>query len=199
MARRLVGDSSGALSALKRSVELNPDDAIAQYRLGAEYLRQNRLEEALQHLQTASKLSPDDQSTLNAVANALRQSGRVAEADAMKKRLAEVIRRRDRASQDQLKALRLNNEGAALEKKGDLPGALQHYQEAHTLYPDHSGIQINYAVALLRSGKWTEGLSELHRALERDPGNEKLRRAWQDAVAQAPEWARNIALPSTPK
>jgi hypothetical protein len=54
------------------------------------------------------------------------------------------------------------------------------------------GIRVNYGVALLRAGQWSEGLEELHQAWQKDPGNEPLRAALKDALAQAPK----SALPS---
>jgi tetratricopeptide (TPR) repeat protein len=195
MARKASLDGAGALAALRRATELDPKDAVAQYRLGAEYLRQEKPAEAITALEAASKLSPDDQSTLNALQSALRQVGRTEEAAAVKRQLADVLRKRDRDSQDALKALRLNNQGAELEKNGRLAEALELYRQAAELNPEHAGIRVNYAVALLRLGRWTEGLTELHQALERDPSNAQIQLAWKDALAQAPRdavpaWAK---------
>jgi hypothetical protein len=51
------------------------------------------------------------------------------------------------------------------------------------------GIRINYGVALLRLGQWTEGLDELHQAWVMDPHNEQLRATLKDALMQAPKTA----------
>ena len=40
-ARRAALDTKGALDAFKKTVQADPNDSIAQYRLGAQYLRQN--------------------------------------------------------------------------------------------------------------------------------------------------------------
>jgi tetratricopeptide (TPR) repeat protein len=189
MARKASLEDAAALAAFKRATELDPKDAVAQYRLGAEYLRQEKPAEAIAALEAASKLSPDDQSTLNALQSALRQVGRTEEAAAVKRQLAEVLRKRDQGSQEALKALRLNNQGAELEKNGHLAEAVELYRQAVALNPEHAGMRVNYAVALLRLGRWTEGLTELHRALERDPDNTQIQLAWKDALAQAPRRA----------
>lgn len=193
-ARRLLLDDAGALAAQKRAVELNSGDAVAQYRLGAEYLRQQQIEPAIQHLEAAYRLNDKDQSTLNALQSALRQAGKTEEAQSIKQKLAGLLREKDRANQNQLRAVKLNNEGAAQQKAGELGSALEKYREAVALYPSHVGIRLNYAVALLRLGQWTEGLNEMHEALERDPGNAQIRAALQDALHQAPaatvpQWA----------
>jgi tetratricopeptide (TPR) repeat protein len=131
-------------------------------------------------------LNPEDQSTLNSLQIALRRSGRPDEADKVKAQLAEVLRKRDQFSQDALKAVRINNEGAALQKTGDLRAALEKYRQALSLYPEHIGIRVNYAIALLRLGQWTQGLDELHEALNREPGNGRIKAVLDDALAQAP-------------
>jgi tetratricopeptide (TPR) repeat protein len=186
MARKLLRNDSGALAAFQHAVHLDADDAVAQYRLGAEYLRQDKAAEAVGPLKEAYRVNSEDQSTLNSLQIALRRSGRNEEAEKVKAQLAEVLRKRDEFSQDALKAVRINNEGAAFEKVGDLHAALDKYREALRLYPGHVGIRVNYAVALLRLGQWTEGLTELHEALNRDPGNARIKAALDDALAQAP-------------
>jgi len=186
MARKLLLNERGAIAAFQRAVHLDADDAVAQYRLGAEYLRQDKPADALGPLQEAYRVNPEDQSTLNSLQIALRRSGKNEEAEKIKAQLAEVLRKRDQFSQDALKAVRINNEGAALQKTGDLRAALDKYREALGLYPQHVGIRVNYAVALLRLGQWTEGLTELREALNRDPGNAHIKAVLDDALAQAP-------------
>lgn len=185
-ARRALVDDAGAIAAFEKAVAANPEGAIAQYRLGAEYLRQNKPHAAIEHLEAAYRLNPTDQSTLNALQMALRQDGRPEEATKVKAQLAELLRQKDTQNQNHLNAIRLNNEGATAEKSGDLRAALEKYQEASQLYPEHAGIRVNYAVALLRLGQWTEGLNQLHEALLRDPENQQIKAALKDALSQAP-------------
>jgi tetratricopeptide (TPR) repeat protein len=185
-AKRLLLDDSGALAAEKRAVELNPNDAIAQYRLGAGYLRLDQPQSALAPLREAYRLNPKDQSTLNALQQALRQTGNVEEAANVKNELTALLREKDKDNQDSLTAIRLNNEAVQLEQAGDLTGATDKYRQALKLYPEHVGIRVNYAVSLLRTGKWTDGLNELHEALQRDPTNTTIQSALNDALKQAP-------------
>jgi tetratricopeptide (TPR) repeat protein len=186
LARRATLNDAGALAAYKRAVQLRPTDAVAQYRLGAEYLRDGQPHAAVEHLEQAYHLNPGDQSTLNSLQSALRQDGKQEEANAIKQKLAELLQQRDQISQNALAAVRLNNDGANLEKAGDLRGAVEKYRTALNLNPEHVGIRVNYAVALLRLGQWTEGLTQLHEALRRDPGNAQIQAALKDALAQAP-------------
>ncbi len=185
-ARKGKADNAGALAAFEKAVTLNPQDAVAQYRLGAEYLRQEKTSLALAHLRVAYRQNPRDQSVLNALQTALRKDGKTAEADEIRAQLAKLLRDRDTAMQNAVTAVRLNNEGAQLEKQGNLQAALDKYRRAVQLDPDHVGLRVNFAVALLRLGQWTEGLNQMHEALRRDPGNAQIRAALKDALAQAP-------------
>jgi tetratricopeptide (TPR) repeat protein len=185
-ARKALLDDAGALAAFRRAVEVNPENAISQYRLGAEHLRQGNAHDAVTHLRKSFQLDPGNQSTLNSLQLALRQDGQTEEAGRIKEKLVEALRVIDRQSQDAFRALRLNNEGAALEKDGNLSGAAEKYRAALALDPEHVGIRVNFGVALLRLGRWKEGLSELREALRRDPRNADVKRALDDALEQAP-------------
>ncbi len=185
-ARKTLLDDAGALSAFQRAVELAPNDSVAQYRLGAEYLDSDKPREAVEHLEQAYRLKADDQSTLNALQKALRQDGRNQEADAVKQQLSEFLKKRDEDNQNAVKAAALNNEGARLQKAGDLRGALTSYGAAVELAPQSLTMRVNYAVALLRLGRWSEGLNELHTALLMDPANATTQEAFKEALSQAP-------------
>ena len=194
-ARKTLQDDKAALVAFQRAVDLAPKDAVAQYRLGAEYLDTGKLHAAVEHLEIAYRLTPDDQSTLNALQRALRQDGKTTEADEIKQKLSDLLRRRDEVSQNAVKATSLNNDGAKLEQAGNLKAALEKYHDAAQLAPENVPIRVNYAVALLRSGKWTEGLNELHSAALMDPSNLKINQTLKEALAQAPvetlpDWAQ---------
>jgi len=192
-ARKNLGDDDGALAAYRKAVELRPDDAVAQTRLGSKLLESGKPGEAIPHLEHAVRLDPQNQSALNALQRGLRQSGQTEKADAVKKRLAEMLVERDRADQNITAALELNNRGAELEKNGDVKGALEKYRAAANLEPEHVGIQVNFAVALLKLGYWSEGITQMRSALQRDPDNAQLKQAFADALAQAK--AHGIVLP----
>ncbi len=195
-AKKLLLDDAGAIAAFAQAAKLDPADAVNQYRLGAEYLRQDKPQEALGPLEAAARANVDDQSTLNALATAYQRVGRLEEAAQTRRKLSEVIRRRDRESQDALSALRLNNQAAELEKAGKLSEALDLYKQAVALNGKHAGMRTNYAVVLLRLGRWREGLEQLHTAQELDPDNVQIQTALKDAISQAPaselpDWARS--------
>jgi tetratricopeptide (TPR) repeat protein len=185
-ARKARLDDTGALAAFERAVTLEPENAGWQARLGAEYLHQRQSHQAVIHLQKALQLDPADQTALFNLQLALRDDGQEEEARAIGARLAEILRNKDEKLQKGLTATRLNNEGVKLQQSGDLRGAMQKYRAAHELNPAHNGIHFNLAVALLRLGRWKEGLTELQDCLARDPDNPKLKAVWDDAIHQAP-------------
>ncbi|HZT33054.1 MAG TPA: tetratricopeptide repeat protein [Bryobacteraceae bacterium] len=185
-ARKTLGDDAGAIAAFRRAVEINPEDAVAQTRLGAAYLAQGKAHLAVPCFQAAVRLAPSDQSALNGLQRALREDGQEQQADEVKKKLTELLRAKDKADQNALAAIRINNQGADLEKSGHLRAALEKYRAAHELDPNHVGIQVNYAVAMLRLGQWKDGLALLRDAARRQPGDAVLKAALEDALTQAP-------------
>jgi len=185
-ARKTLMDDKGALAALERAVSLAPHDSVAQTRLGSLYLAQHQPHQAVLHLQEAARLDPQNQTTLYSLQRALREDGQPAQADEVKKQLGELLHHKDRDDQDLVTGLELNNQGAALEKAGDLQGAAEKYRAALAALPDHVGIRVNYAIALLRLGRWKEGLAELRDAVRREPDNPLYKAALADALKQAP-------------
>jgi protein O-GlcNAc transferase len=183
-ARKTLLDSAGALIAFQKAVAASPDDAVSQYRLGSEYLQRGEGLPAIQHLEKSLQLTPDDQSTLFALQIAYRRNGQLERAAEMKARLTGLLRKRDEAAQHALAAVQINNEGAALEKAGNLHGALEKYRAALDLSPEHVGIRVNYAAALLHLGQLNEGILELREALRRDPDNSAIRQALDRALAK---------------
>ncbi len=185
-ARKSLSDDAGALIAFQRAVAISPEDAVAQTRLGSEYLNQGKAHVAVEHLRIAVRHDPENQTALNDLQRALREDGCREEADQVRKTLAELLRAKDRSDQNSLIAIQLNTQGTELDKAGNLTAALEKYRAALDLYPEHVGIRTNLAVALLRLGHWREGLAQLREALRRDPDNTTLKAALDDALAQAP-------------
>jgi tetratricopeptide (TPR) repeat protein len=186
IARKSLLDDVGALEAFAKAVRLAPSDPVAQTRLGSELLALGRPHDALPHLEEAVRLDPENQSALYSLQRALRLAGQAEQAEAVKGKLNELLRRQDQADQNAVAGIQLNNQGAAREQAGDLRGALEKYREALRRYPEHVGIRLNLAIALLRLGEWTEGIAELREVVRRDPSNRAAQKALEEAVARAP-------------
>ncbi len=197
---RTLRDDDAAFDAFRQSVQVDPENAVSQYRLGAEYLRRGQRQEAIAHLEESLRFDANNQSALNSLQLALRQEGRREEADRIKIRLAGLLQTIDRENQNAVAALRLSNEGTALEQKGDLAGAIAKYRAAAALDATHAGIHVNLGIALLRRGEWKEGLSELREASRLDPANEKVSAVLTDALEQAPiEYGGKGRRPAPPR
>ncbi len=183
--RRLALDSDGAVQALEKAVALNPQDSTAQYRLGQLYLQDGETLKALGHLKAALLGDPSDVASLYSLDRALRKAGRLEEAKPIEKQLAELRAKSDHASTVALAASRLNDEGIALEKSGDLRAALAKYRAALDLDPTGTGFQLNYGLALCRLGRWEDATAELREVLRLDPDNQMAAKALYMAIDQA--------------
>ena len=184
--RKTLLDDAGALAAFEKAVQFAPNDPVAQTRLGSELLGQGKAHEAVPHLEEAVRLGAENQSALYNLHRALLLDGHTQEAEAVKQRLNDLLRRQDQADQNAVAGIQLNNQGAALEKAGNLPGALEKYRAALERYPEHVGIRLNFAIALLRLGYREQGISELREVVRRDPKNLSAEKALKEALARAP-------------
>jgi tetratricopeptide (TPR) repeat protein len=183
--RRLEGDAKGARQALEQAVALDSGDEKAQYRLGQLYLQEGESGKAIDHLKIALLGDPSDVATLYSLDRALRKAGKLEEAKPIEKQLAELRAKSDRASTVALAASRLNDEGIALEKSGDVRAALGKYRAALDLDPTGTGFQLNYGLALCRLGRWDDGIAELREVLRLDPDNHEAAKALYIAIDQA--------------
>ncbi len=182
--RRALLDDAGSLSAFQRAVEIDPKDAKAQYWLGSEYLRSGQADPAIKHLRESLAFDPDNRAALYNLQLALRRAGRSAEAEEVEAKMAELLRRRARASEAAIKAVKLNNEAVELEKGGNLPAAVEKYRTALDLDPDHGGFRLNLGLALCRLNRWEEGIAEIREVLRRDPNNAAATRALYIAMEE---------------
>lgn len=183
--RRLSLDRSGAVQALEKAVALNPKNSTAQYRLGQLYLQDGETVKALNHLKIALIADPSDLATLYSLDRALRKAGKLEEAKPLETQLAELRAKSDRASTVALAASRLNDEGIAMEKAGDVRAALAKYRAALDLDPTGTGFQLNYGLALCRLGRWDDGIAELREVLRLDPDNQEAAKAIYIAIDRA--------------
>jgi tetratricopeptide (TPR) repeat protein len=177
VARRARLDDAGALNAFRRAAELNPQDFHALYELGSEYLSLGKPQTAVVYLKRALLLAPEDWGTLYKLQRALRQAGDVAEANEYEDRLRRLVHKDDQAGQHSMEAQRDDNQGVALEQRGDIVGALEKYRAASELAPEQDGYRLNFALALCRLNRWDEGIAEMREIIRRDPNNADAQRA----------------------
>jgi tetratricopeptide (TPR) repeat protein len=180
--RKLIEESE-ALVAFKKAVELSPNDHLAQYQLGAAYLRSGNAPQAVEHLRKASELKRRDRPILSQLCQALYRAGKVEESGACQQELTAIIRGELKAVD--LNAGELNNEGVELEKAGEIAAALEKYRAAVEISPLQTVFRRNFALALCRLGRWEEGIAELKETLRLDPADAKSTQALYIALENA--------------
>jgi protein O-GlcNAc transferase len=193
VARRATLDEAGALNAFRRAAELAPRDFNAQYELGSEYLSQGKPREAVVCLKRALIISPDDWGALYKLQRALRQAGDLVEANRYEARLRQLVHQDDQAGQHSMEAKHDDDEGVALEQRGDIAGALEKYRAACDLAPEQDGYRLNFALALCRLNRWDEGIAEMREIVRRDPNNADAQRALYIAQDKAKSTGRRTS------
>jgi tetratricopeptide (TPR) repeat protein len=171
--QRVRGDPEGAQQALERAVALDPDDETAQYRLGLQYLENRQPHRAIGCFNKVLQHGPEDRAILYNLALALRRDGQEGQAKRVYDRLAKLIQTRNKVAATGQTIGDLNDAGMALEKAGDIRGAMEKYRAALELDPSDVVLRLNYGLALCRLGRWKEGAAELQEVLRLDPNNTK--------------------------
>jgi tetratricopeptide (TPR) repeat protein len=155
----LLRQGRDAVAALRRAVELLPDDAEAYSNFGAALHDQGLWSAAWTSLRRSLELRPRDFDTLVDAASALRALARPGEAVALYRRALQVNARSVEAR---------NDLGNALLELGQPAEALVCFEQALTARPDDAKLHNNLANALGRAGRLQESLASARRALALD-------------------------------
>ena len=149
-----------ALAALERAAQLLPQDAEAQYNLGAAQLEAGRVEEAVASFRRALTLKPDSADAHNDLGNALRRLGRLDEA-LSSYRQALALKRDSVEAQAAVCSV--------LRELGRLPEAIDGYRTLVSLRPDLAEGHGNLGSLLLDAGQWEEAVASYGHALATKP------------------------------
>lgn len=159
------GDQDAAASSLQQIVKTHPDLAVAHFNLGTVYANQKAFRQAADEYREASRLSPSNQETRFALAKCLVYLAEYTEAIPI------------------LKAYVLNHPKAfephyllGLSYRGlQYPQAEEQLRTAAVIEPDHSDLQFNLGLVMLRSGRAKEAVPHLQKAIQLDPAAEAPR------------------------
>jgi Flp pilus assembly protein TadD len=151
---------SAAMAEWKKALQLDPEDAKANYNLGLILTRKGRLDEAIPHFEKAVLEDPRFAEAHNNLGIALVQKGEVDDA----------IRHFQKAVEGDPKfADAHNNLGLALLQKGKVDEAVPHFQKALEVDPKQAQTYYNLGGALYMQGKITESLRRWREGLRVDP------------------------------
>ena len=156
----LLQQGKDALPALRRAVQLLPQDAEVLSNLGSVLASRRLWTEALARLSRALELHPEDGAALLDAANALRALGRTRESVPFYRRALQLDPRSPEAH---------NNLGNALMQLGQCSDAVVSYGLALQSRPDDAQLLCNLGNALRELGRLQEALGCSERALALDP------------------------------
>jgi tetratricopeptide (TPR) repeat protein len=151
---------SAAFAEWGKALELDTEDAKANYNFGLELVRVGRLDDAIPHFQKAVQGDPRFAEAYNNLGIAYAQKGRIDEAITNFQKAVEL--EPDYASAH-------NNLGAILLQSGRPDQAIPHFEKAIEALPNLADAHANLGVALLQKGNPDEAIPHLQKAVEVKP------------------------------
>jgi type IV pilus assembly protein PilF len=152
------GESTSALREYLEAEKLNPDDASVQFGLGSALNAKGRFQDGLQHYRKALEIDPKYTEAHNALGSTYLELGEWDNA----------IREFEITLKDYLYLTPFfveNNLGWAYYKKGDLPGAIEHYRKALSMKPDFGLAYYNLGLAYKDNKQTEEAIAAIRSAI----------------------------------
>jgi len=153
-------DFSAAISSLRKAIELEPDNAVANGMLGGVLVKAGRSDEAIDCFRRVLDRRPDSFAAHYGWAEALEAQGKADEA-------IEHYRQALRCDPDRAWAHR--KLGRALQARGEIDAAIRHFQHALQLEPGPADLQYNLAGLLAKQGRLSEAINRYREALAINP------------------------------
>jgi len=158
-----------SLPMLEKSEALDPDNATTHALLGKVYQDAGKPQMAISEFEWAQRLRPNDQGAMYHLLRLYIQIGDTANASLTQKRLKELSSSQYNESLSEAKATGLNSAGLDLEKQGDLPGALNDFDQAAQEDAANLIFKRNAALILCKLGRTEEAIRRLRDILDLDP------------------------------
>ncbi|MGC2401208.1 MAG: tetratricopeptide repeat protein [Acidobacteriaceae bacterium] len=157
-----------SLPALKKAESLDPQNERPHALLGRLYQDAGEQDKAIAELETAHRLMPSDREVTYRLYRMYSLKGDTGDADRLQTDLETLLAGNHAEADSETKAMVLNNTGLELEKKGDLAGALEHYEEAAKTDVSNLVFQRNAALILCKTGRPEEAIRRLRDILTLD-------------------------------
>jgi tetratricopeptide (TPR) repeat protein len=157
-----------SMPELEKAVALDPEKFTAHELLGKLYQDAGRQQEAIAQLEEAHRLQPNDREATYRLYRIYVHDGDTINGSRLQKELQNSVARDKAESDGGAKAALLNNTGIELEKKGDLTGALDHYDQAAKTDVTNVVFQRNAALLLCKMGRPQEAIRRLRDILSLD-------------------------------
>ncbi len=154
---------------LEKSESTDPDNAITHALLARLYLDAGAEAKAIPEFEAAVRLRPNDQDTVYRLYRVYSRNGDKADAARVLGQLKALLAAQGEESKASLKASALNDSGIELEKAGDLPKALEAFDQAAKIDVTNLIFQRNAALILCKLGRAQEAIRRLLDILSADP------------------------------
>ena len=154
--------TGAALAEWKKAVELNPEEAKAQFNLALALDNQGLLDEAIFHYQKATDLEPDNTAAFTNLAIALARTGKLDEAIESFAKCVAIEPGRARTQ---------GNLGIALIEKGRIDEGMEHCLKAVQIDPEYADAHNSLAIALARTERLDEAIAHLEKAVAINPAS----------------------------
>jgi tetratricopeptide (TPR) repeat protein len=160
--------SEESMATLEKAASLDPNNEIPHALLGRLYQDSGKQDKAITELETAHRLMPSDREVTYRLYRIYSLKGDSVNGPRLEKDLADLLASTHAEANSETKAMVLNNSGIELEKKGDLAGALEHYDEAAKTDVYNLVFQRNAALILCKTGRAEEAIRRLRDILSID-------------------------------
>jgi tetratricopeptide (TPR) repeat protein len=161
--------SAESMTKLEKAVVLNSDDGGAHALLGKLYQEAGNQDKAIPEFEAAIRLRHNDREITYRLYRIYSLKGDTANAARLQKQLEDLLASNRAENDSEAQALVLNNEGVGLEQKGDLAGALEHFDQAAKVNVTNIIFQRNAALLLCKLGRADEAIPRLRDILSIDP------------------------------
>jgi tetratricopeptide (TPR) repeat protein len=160
--------SQESVTTLEKAVSLDAENGAPHALLGKLYLDAGTQNKAIIEFEAAHRLMPNDREVIYRLYRIYSLKGDSVNGDRLQKELEDLLASNRAEADSETKATVLNNTGVELEKKGDLAGALEHYDQAAKTDVANVVFQRNAALILCKTGRTEEAIRRLRDILSID-------------------------------